>query len=115
MNAFAADTEHPFDNFPYSTQGKDGRVNIENENDMWDLMISYGGEVGAFSLLCASPRRLFSKWANELISKFVYCRDMNTPAYSGSYEQHPGAWIDAVNIIKAEIPKIDEYKRRMNG
>ena len=106
MSAFAVDGEHPFDNFPYTTQG---RV-IENEDEMWELMISYGGEVGAYSLLQASPRRLFDSWANQILSRFVYCRDMNTPAYPGSYEEHPAYWIDAVDLIKAEISKVQEFK-----
>ena len=82
---------------------------------MWQKMVDLGDGVGAFSLLYASPRNLFDAESHQLISRFVYCRDMNTPAFPGDYGAHPATWIDAVNIIKDEIQKVQEYKAKQNG
>ncbi len=87
-------------------------MTIENDSEMWELMTSYGDGVGAFSLLCASPRNLFDSNSHQTISRYVYCRDMNTPAYPGDYGSHPATWIDAVEIIKSEIAKIQEYEAK---
>ena len=77
---------------------------------MWELAVKYGDGVGPFSLLIGSPLNLSDPWAHGVISRFVYCRDMNTPAYPGDYGSHPAVWVDAVNIIKSELQKVAEYK-----
>ena len=42
------------------------------------------------------------------ISKFLYCKEFNTPPFKGSYSEQPMKWIQKVNIIKIAMAKRDK-------
>ena len=46
---------------------------------------------------------ILNEECQEDISKYVYCTDTNTPAYSGSYNDTPATWVEKYYIIKQAL------------
>ena len=69
-----------------------------------------------YSTLYNSPLNLlYDQWTQEMISRYFYCKEFNTSPYPGDYESLPCDWLEFVNIISAEIPKIQKEMARKNG
>ncbi len=94
-------------------------IHIENKNDVWDYIkllkkesdeaIKTGSQfttlINIFEQLpffCCN-NIILDEESQEDISRYVYCTETNTPAYSGSYEDTPSIWIDKYYIIKNAI------------
>ena len=50
----------------------------------------------------ATPSRLVTQWAADVVNRYSYCLEMHTPAYAGDYDEQPAWWIEAVRVIKQE-------------
>ena len=107
---------NPF-SYPRKVQNPDTgeRVNIQDENELWKLIESWTENYYLYSTLVAHPAELIDADSQNLISKYHYCKELNTNPFPGSYEDHPAEWVDAVDIIKSETSKALEYLRKKNG
>ena len=65
----------------------------------------------------ACPNHFASKSDVKDIKRYHYCKDINTPAYEGSYNKQPAKWIDKYYIIRGCLTKLEEIaakKRNKN-
>ena len=59
---------------------------------------------------------LLDKECQKDISKYVYCKDTNTPPYQGSYQDTPSVWIEKYYKIKnAMMLRERKLKEGLNG
>ena len=43
-----------------------------------------------------------------MIERYNYCTKISTPAFDGAYDKQPANWVDFVNILTNELPKMGE-------
>ena len=51
----------------------------------------------------------------KLLTKYLYCTETNTPAYSGSYGEQPATWIEYFFIIKNALAKKERNMQEKAG
>ena len=62
-------------------------------------------------LLKVNSRLFYDQDIIDMIVRYNYCSDFNCPAFPGSFDEQPAVWVDFVNLIKGEVPKIMESAR----
>ena len=92
---------------PYTVNG----VEITREN-LWEHVAQLD-EIGPEALFIADADQLMTEWASDMVARYVYCQEMHTPAYPGSYDDQPAQWIDAVNIIRREQQAASRYLQKV--
>lgn len=53
-------------------------------------------------------RLLLDREIQAMIERYNYCTATNTPPFPGSYDDQPAYWVDFVNILLGELPKMSE-------
>ena len=105
---------------------------INNEDELWDYVWKLKEESKAISksgnsldilnnvyeqlpfFVCNN--RIIDKGCQKDISKYVYCKDTNTPPYPGSYQETPSMWIEKYYKIKnAMMLRERKLKEGLNG
>ena len=114
-----------FCEFPYAINSiisidKNALIEFNNKEDVWDYIndlieeVEYHNETTGSNLSITSSiydqlpffvcKNFFlSKDYQDEISKYLYCKDTSTPAYSGSYGETPALWIEKYYIIKKAL------------
>jgi hypothetical protein len=79
---------------------------------------AYSASRQLFLFACPNLITNSKQFLND-IRKYHYCKDMNTPAYPGSYEKQPAKWIDKYYIIRGSLGKLEEVeikkRQKKNG
>ena len=105
---------------------------INNDDDLWDYIWKLKEESESISrtgnmldilnniyeqlpfFVCNN--KILDKQCQKDISKYAYCKDTNTPPYSGSYQETPSMWIEKYYKIKsAMILRERKLKEGLNG
>ena len=112
----ALGSPNPF-KFPRKVQDPDTekRITINNIEELWKVIENWKINHYLYSTMIAHPTEIIDSKSQELISQYHYCKDFSLSPYSGSYQNQPAFWIDAVNIIKRETNNATEYLRKKNG
>ena len=78
-----------------------------------DLGSDYYGAVYSASkqlYFFACPNVIATQEFASDIRMYHYCKEMNTPAYKGSYQKQPAKWIEKYYIIRGTLNKIEEIQ-----
>jgi|TARA_R100000789_G_scaffold46550_1_gene47218 hypothetical protein len=67
----------------------------EKGNKSFDVAESIRAQLPFFSC----PNIILDQKAQDDISRYVYCEKFNTPAYGGSFGEHPSKWIHKSYVI----------------
>ena len=94
-------------------------ITISNDDELWDYIWKLKEESEFVSKTGNSldilnniyeqlpffvcNNRILDKHCQKDIAKYVYCKDTNTPPYSGSYQDTPSLWINKYYTIKSAI------------
>lgn len=60
------------------------------------------------SCLKFDQRLLLDMEIQNMIERYNYCTKIDTPAFRGAYDDQPAYWVDFVNILSNELPKMSE-------
>jgi|TARA_B100000519_G_scaffold159282_1_gene140992 hypothetical protein len=52
----------------------------------------------------------YSKSIQKDIQRYVYCKDLGTSPYEGSYNEHPAIWVEKYFIIKSSFAKLEKMQ-----
>ena len=84
--------------------------NIDLKEDKWfDEKIKFKNNVSFEQSLRLAIHNILNEECQDDISKYVYCNETNTPAYSGSYNDTPATWVEKYYIVKQAL-EIREQK-----
>lgn len=113
------DEDNPKDTFPYEAIDfeTNERVQIHDEGELWDTIMAWKMPaerkyLAAINKL-ASPKNLLDLASQSVIKQFIYCRDMSTPAFSGSYGDQPTWWLDSVDVMTYNLAAAEEFKSNL--
>ena len=62
-----------------------------------------GQNLYAHCRLCACPLRLYDSDSQQTIRRYVYAQVFRVPPFAGDYDHLPAWWLDAAQIIAAEL------------
>ena len=100
-------------------------VNINNRDDVWEITMQlYNKELENSGFLDAAysvSRQLFFYTCPNLITgtnpdnsfainQYHYCKEMNTPAYEGSFHKQPAKWLERWYIIRGALAKLESIQ-----
>ena len=129
--------------FPYEAQlpvktdkGYETRL-FESIDDIWDVIdliiretrelnkiegneFDLNSNIIAQIPFFACSNNLIDSNHSRMINQYVYCTDLGTPAYPGSFGEQPARWIQFFFIIKNALAKkqkkmYDEEKRKVKN
>ena len=75
-------------------------------NKSFDVASSIMAQLPHFS--CVNV--VYDKQHQNSVSKYLYCKEFNTPPYNGSYGQQPYKWIEKSNIIRYALSKKEQQQ-----
>ena len=113
------DEDNARDTFPYEGLNFETgeRAQIHSKEELWNIIIAWEMPVERKYLAAinklASPKNLMDMTSQSLIKQFVYCRDMSTPAFPGSYGDQPAWWLDSVDIMTHNLAAAEEFKANL--
>lgn len=68
------------------------------------------------TLLTAPLNLIYDPYTQDMIEKYSYCKSFNRDiAPDKAFEDLPCDWLDFVNLINGELPKIQKEKARRDG
>ena len=88
-------------------------ISVSTDADITDLIlefvnnpgpkVSLGLHLWKSTNLCICPLKTKSPWFDEVIARYQYCKEFNTPPYPGGYDAQPVSWLEAIPILSNEI------------
>lgn len=67
------------------------------------------------TLTTAPLNLLYDNYTQEMLRRYLYCKEFNTSPYDGSFDNLPADWIDFVDIVKGEMALVEKEVRRRGG
>jgi len=124
--------EYPYEVHNILINHTEPMIVINNDDDLWDYIwelklesetVSKSGNLldilnNIYEQLpfFVCNNRIIDKECQKDIAKYVYCKDTNTPPYTGSYQETPGMWIEKYYRIKnAMMLRERKLKEGLNG
>ena len=131
-----------FHEFPYKTQvpilidGKREERTFTCEEDVYDIIKllireteDFNSKGKSFDVALSVSKQLpffscmnilYNKEYQKDIEKYLYCKEFNIPAYSGTYGEQPKKWVDRAFLIRNALSKreqtmIDKQNRKANN
>ena len=76
---------------------------INKEGNDFDITQSINAQLPFFTCM----NNIIDKDIQKDIQRYVYCKDLSTSAYKGTYGEQPALWIDKYFIIKKAFSKLE--------
>lgn len=81
-----------------------------NENNEKGKEFDVAQSINAQLPFFACSNIFLNKDIQKDIQRFIYCKDMNVPPYSGTYNEQPAIWLFRYGIIKRAFAKIEKQE-----